>query len=131
MKTFVHLNSTVDQAPRHFTTILISKNNQFISNFMNQLTVPSLQQQNSNFFETDGNQTDMGSNVKKKKLTGYSRSSSNLPQINFNDMSNSFNVASFTDEEFTRNLSNSSYNSSGISSSDSYNANLSNCFVND
>ena len=98
---------------------------------MNQLTVPSLQQQNSNFFETDGNQTDMGSNVKKKKLTGYSRSSSNLPQINFNAMSNSFNVASFTDEEFTRNLSNSSYNSSGISSSDSYNANLSNCFVND
>ena len=46
-------------------------------------------------------------------------------------MSNSFNVASFTDEEFTRNLSNSSYNSSGISSSASYNANLSNYFVND
>jgi len=65
-----------------------SKNNQFISNFMNQLTVPSLQQPNSNFFETDGNQTDMDSNVKRKKFTGYSRSSSNLPQINFNDMSN-------------------------------------------
>lgn len=114
-----------------------------MTNFINQLTVPSLQVPNTSqtsaaasFFETDTSQTEMGSHIKKKKLTGYSRSASNLPQINFNDSTNihhSFNVAPFTnDDEFTRNISNSSYNSSysntastsGISSSSSYNNNL-------
>lgn len=84
---------------------------------------------------------DQTNNVKKKKLTNYSLSSSNLPTLSLptsnetNHVNNS--AASFAEEDFMRNLTNSSYNTSynsmssgGISASSSYNSSLSSCFIN-
>ncbi len=124
-----------------------SKNDKFLSNFianqnnsnnsnmiyLNQLTGdPS---SSHDFFDLNLATNDSFNNVKKKKLTNYSISSSNLPSVTlssamYNDNHHANNSAlSFTNDEdnFTRNLSNSSYGiaSSGISASSSCNSNLS------
>ena len=80
--------------------------------------------------------------TKKKKLTSYSLSSSNLPTVSVTDSKshNNSSLSVFNDnsEDLSKNLSQSSYStslnsmSSGpcISTSSSYNSNLSNCFMN-
>jgi len=123
-----------------------SKNDKFLSNFianqnnsnnsnmiyLNQLTGdPS---SSHDLFDLNLTTNNSFNNVKKKKLTNYSISSSNLPSVTlssamYNDNHANNSALSFTNDEdnFTRNLSNSSYSiaSSGISASSSCNSNLS------
>lgn len=111
-----------------------SKSNKLISNFMNtKLPVLSLDQQPASrdtYFNINNDQKNIDTTyIKKKKLTNYSLSSSNLPHVSvtYNDPNNS--ALSYND---TENLSTSSYNTSltssmsnsCMSSSSSYNSNL-------
>lgn len=122
-----------------------AKNNKLLSSFMNRLPQPqaglqplpmiSINQPGSrdNCFDIVANDA---TTVKKKKLTNYSLSSSNLPQVSIthdnNNRMNNSTVSFNEDELLTRNLSNSFYNSSyssmcssGISHSSSFSNNCS------
>jgi len=118
-----------------------SKNDKFLSNFissqnnnnmiyLNQLTTDS---SSHDFFDMNLTNNDSFNNVKKKKLTNYSLSSSNLPSMTLssaiynNENNNHINNSVYEEDNLSRNLSNSSYSitSSGISASSSCNSNLS------
>ena len=147
LKPFPTSSSFYDDLNLEDCNSINNKSNKFLSNFMNMPTLqppgqmPQHQPGSRDSYLTQKNGFGQyeTTSVKKKKLTNYSLSSSNLPMVSVTDtnglaMNNSASMPSFNDDDLaTKNLSNSSYNSSfgsSMVSSSSYSSQLNNCYVN-